>query len=138
MLIDVLVACLNEVGLSLEVVVLRLVELGDGSFSVLVLRLHQRKGILRALHGLNGRFLFRLGIHGIVVHLLNIFIERLLGVVELQLLVLLVYTCQADVVARLETVEDGNAEVQADILREVVLQLFVEGIGLKAGSGIIV
>ena len=65
-------------------------------------------------------------------------IERLLRIVERQLLVLLTDTDRTDLVARLETVEDRHAEVQTDILREVVLELGTEAIRLKARGGVIV
>ena len=130
LLVKILVAGLHEVGLRLQVSILRFVELGDGSLTVFVFRLHQLEGVLGTLQGFFGRFLLRLRIQGIVVHLLDFLIERLLCVVELQLLVFLLDTGIADVVARLETVEDGDAEVQADVLTEIVLQLGRETIAL--------
>ena len=116
MLVEVLVTGLNEVGLRLQVVILRLVELCDGSFAILVLSLHQFEGILRTMHSLLRGFLFRLSIQGVVIHLLNLFIQFLLCVVEGKLLILLIDTGIANVIACLETVEDRHIQIHTNIL----------------------
>ena len=82
LLVDVLVAGLHEVGLSLEIVVLRLVKLGDGGLAVLVLRLSEVECIVGGSDGLLRGFLFRLGIQGVIVNLLNLLIQGLLRIVE--------------------------------------------------------
>ena len=74
LLVQILVTGLDKVGLRLQISILGFVELGDGSFAILVFRLHELEGILCALQGFFGGFLFRLRIQGIVVHLLDFFI----------------------------------------------------------------
>ena len=138
MLVEVLVAGLHEVGLSTHIVVLRLVELSDSSLAILVLGLHQLESVLRAVNSLSGATLLALRIDCIEIDLLDFLVECLLRIVELQLLRLLRNLGITDVVARLETVEDGHAQAQADILREVVLQLRTETGGRHAGGGIVV
>ena len=69
---------------------------------------------------------------------MDFLIERLLGVVERQPLILIVDAGTADIVTCLEAIEDGDVQIQTDILREVVLQLFAEGVRLEARSGVIV
>ena len=138
LLIDVLVASLNEVGFCLEVIILRLVELGNGSLTVLILCLCEVKGVIGGSDSLLRGLLLGLGIERVIIYLLYILIERLLRIVERQLLVLLIDTGSADTVARLEAVEDRHIKVQTDILREVILQLGTETIGLEAGSGVVI
>ena len=121
LLVDVLVACLHEVGLRLEVIVLRLVELGDRRLTVLVLRLCQVEGIVGRSDCLLRSLLLRLGIQCVIVYLLDILIECLLRIVERQLLVLLTDTSRTDLVACLETVEDRHVEPKpSDLKPEVV------------------
>ena len=138
LLVDILISGLNQVGLGFQIVVLRLVELGDGGLAVFVLGLLELEGITGRSDRLLRGLLLGLRVQGVVIHLLDLLVERLLRIVELQLLVLLLDTGIANLVTRLETVEDGHAHVQTDILREVVLELFAEGVGLKAGGGVIV
>ena len=116
MLVKVLVAGLYKVGLGLEICIFRLVELSDSRLAILILRLHQIEGSLRTLYRLKRRLLFRQCIQGIVIYLLDFLIERLLGVVELQLLILSLDFRRADAITRLKTVENGNIQVQTDVL----------------------
>ena len=94
--------------------------------AILVFRLRQFKGILRAGDGLARAVLLGLSIQGVVVHLLNFLIERLLRVVQLQLLVLLLNAGVADAVARLEAVEDGVGKRQAYNFTQIAVKLMAE------------
>ena len=137
-LVEVLISGLYQIRLRLQISILRLIELRDGRLASLVFGLHQLKGILRTLHGLQRCLFLRLRIQGIVIDLLDVLIERLLRIFKSQLLVLLIDTGITDVVTRLETVEDWHVQVQTDILTEVVLQLSTESIALEAAGGLIV
>ena len=137
-LVEVLISGLHQIGLRLQISILRLIELRDGRLACLVFGLHQLKGVLRTLHGLQRCLFLRLRIQGVVIHLLDLLIERLLGVVECQLLILIVDARTSDIITCLEAVEDRDVQIQADILREVVFQLFAKGVRLKARRSIIV
>ena len=93
---------------------------------------------MAALGGNGAAFVFGLCSRRVQAGLLNLLIERLLRVVEPQLLVLLLNAGVADAVARLEAVEDGHAQVKADVLREIVLQLGAESVGGESARGVVV
>ena len=137
-LVEAFVACLNEIRLSLQILVLGLIKLSDSSLSVLVFRLHQLEGILRAHHCLEGTLFLGERIQGIVIHLLDLLIERLLRILKLQFLIRAIGTGTTDIIAHLETIEDGNIQVQGDELTEIVPQLPAEGIGIIRAAGIVV
>ena len=138
MLVKVLVAGLNELRLGLKIRIFRLVELSDSRLAVLILRLHQIEGSLRILYRFKRRLLLRQCIQSVVIYLLDFLIERLLGVVELQLLILALDFRRADTVTRLEAIKNGNIQVQTDVLREIVLQLCAEIVGLETTGSVVV
>ena len=137
-LVEAFVACLDEVRLSLQELILGLVKLSDGSLAVLIFRLHQLEGILRAHHCLEGALFLGERIQGIIIHLLDFLIKRLFGTLEFQFLVLTIGTGTPYIVAHLETAEDRDVQVQADELTEIVLDLFAERIGIIGTAGIVV
>ena len=138
LLVEQLVACLHEVALCAEIGVLGLVELGDVGFSVLVFSLHEDECVVAALGGYGAAFVLGASGVGVEAHLLYFLVERLLGVVEGELLVLLFNLRAADAVAGLEAVEDGHAEIESDVLGEVVFHLSGEIIGGEFAGGVIV
>ena len=100
--------------------------------------MHQIEGSLRILYRFKRRLLLRQCIQSVVIYLLDLLIERLLGVVELQLLILALDFRRADAVTRLETVENGDIQVQTDVLREVIPQLCTEIVGLETAGSVVV
>ena len=128
-LVKVFVTSLNQIALCIQIDSLCLIELSDGGLAVLVFGLREHEGILAGVGGSLTAGIFGTGSKGIVISLLNLLIERLLDVVELEDLILAIYLGRTDAVARLEAAEDRNAEIQADVLREVVPQLGAERVG---------
>ena len=81
---------MNEVALGLHHIVLRLVELGNGSLAVLVFRLSEVEGILACHLCLKTALVLCLGSNSVVIYLLYFLVERFLHIIEGELLVLLV------------------------------------------------
>ena len=138
LLVEVFIAGLGEVAFGFEEVVLGLVELGDGRLALLVLGLRQAEGRFAALAGLVATDEFLASGYGIIISLLNFFVERFLRIVERQLLVVAFFAGRANAVAHREAVEDRHIEAETQILTEVVLYLLTEILSRKARSLVVV
>ena len=88
-LVEVLVASLGEVGRGAHEAVFRFVPLGDAGLGVLVLGIHDVEGLLGAALGGKAGLIVGTGAQGALIGLLYLLVERLAGVLQLELLSLI-------------------------------------------------
>ena len=109
---------------------LRLLVFGGSGFAVFVLLLHEIEGGAGGCQGCITANALLLGSKGVVVGLLDFFVEILLGFFELELLVGYLQTGLAHCIAGGIAVEDGDGQGHTKGLVEVVVDLLA-----KRGGG---